>query len=97
VLHLLPRPARRRSAIEDRLTCGCRDCRALGSFLADPVATTWIPKAVAAQRAHVEEWITRAGCDVDFRTERRPVPPLAAEDTAWVGELLATCSLRPSG
>jgi len=58
----------------DRLTCTCRDCSALGSFLADPVATTWTLKAVAAQRAHIEEWIKRAGCDVDFRTERRGSP-----------------------
>ena len=58
----------------DRLTCSCRDCSALRSFLADPVATTWTLKAVAAQRAHIEEWIKRARCDIDFRTERRGSP-----------------------
>jgi hypothetical protein len=38
------------------------------------VATTWTLKAVAAQREHIEEWIKRAGCDVDVRTERRGSP-----------------------
>jgi hypothetical protein len=56
------------------LTCSCPNCRALRSFLADPVATTWTLKAVAAQRAHIEEWIKRAGCDVDSHTERRGSP-----------------------
>ena len=38
------------------------------------MATTWTLKAVAAQRQHIEEWIKRARCDVDFHTERRGSP-----------------------
>ena len=38
------------------------------------MATTWTLKAAAPQRAHIEEWIRRARCDVDFRTERRGSP-----------------------
>ena len=66
-----PRDAARSS---DGLTCSCSNCGALRSFLADPVATTWTLKAAAPHRAHIEEWIRRARCDVDFRTERRGSP-----------------------
>ena len=38
----------------------------------------------------------RAGYDLRMDYRREPVPPLSAEDTAWAGELLASCGLRPS-
>jgi hypothetical protein len=56
------------------LTCACRDCAALGRFLADPVNARWVFKANEAQRGHVEATIRHSRCDVDARTDRHGRP-----------------------
>jgi hypothetical protein len=54
--------------------CKCPHCTELGRFLADPECKSWIFKAPAHERAHVEHTIEQAGCDLDTRTERKGSP-----------------------
>jgi hypothetical protein len=57
-----------------KLGCRCADCTALGKFLADGQQSTWTLKAAAPARAHVEDTIRQAQCDLDFTTVRRGSP-----------------------
>ncbi|MBF0133021.1 MAG: 2OG-Fe(II) oxygenase [Magnetococcales bacterium] len=56
------------------LSCQCMHCRELERFLADPKERQWAFRAAEAKRKHVESIIARAGCDLDFKTERRGSP-----------------------
>ena len=56
------------------LPCQCQNCSELSRFLADPDRKVWTFKAVEAARAHVEDSIRRAGCDLDRATDQRGRP-----------------------
>ncbi len=56
------------------LRCTCPNCRSLSAFLADPVREAWTLRAVEHDRAHVEETIRMAKCDLDCKTERKGRP-----------------------
>jgi len=47
---------------------------ALRDFLASPTASVWHLKAAQAERGRVAEAITRAGCDLDLKTDKRGRP-----------------------
>ncbi len=59
---------------KSKLSCQCMHCRELEQFLADPKERQWAFRAAEAKRKHVESTIARAGCDLDFKTERRGSP-----------------------
>jgi molecular chaperone DnaK (HSP70) len=46
----------------------------LGDFLVDPSQEQWRLKAVQGRRAHVEESVRSARCDLDLATEKRGSP-----------------------
>ena len=56
------------------LKCACADCRALGAFLVQPEQREWRLKAAQDRRAHVEQNVRSAACDLDLATERRGSP-----------------------
>lgn len=56
------------------LKCTCGDCRGLGVFLLAPDQQQWRLKAVQGRRAHVEQTVRSAACDLDLETERRGSP-----------------------
>jgi hypothetical protein len=56
------------------LTCACRDCTALRTFVADPQARTWILKAIAVNRKHIESVIRAARTDLDLVTVQKGSP-----------------------
>ncbi len=56
------------------LTCACRDCTALSTFVADPRARTWTLKAIAVKRAHIESVIRAARTDLDLVTVKKGSP-----------------------
>jgi predicted 2-oxoglutarate/Fe(II)-dependent dioxygenase YbiX len=56
------------------LPCGCPRCTALARFLADPESRTWRFKAAEANRAHLQDTIKHAHCDVDITTEKQGSP-----------------------
>jgi hypothetical protein len=56
------------------LKCTCGDCRELGAFLVASDRPQWRLKAVQDRRAHVEQSVRGAGCDLDLTTERRGSP-----------------------
>jgi len=58
----------------ERLTCACRDCTVLSTFVADPQARTWTLRAIAANRAHIESVIRAAGTDLDLVTVQKASP-----------------------
>jgi hypothetical protein len=70
----LPLEPPRDWARPNRLTCRCADCRELGTFLVDPRQRQWRLKAAEARRAHVQENVRRASCDIDLETERSGSP-----------------------
>lgn len=59
---------------DSKVTCSCSHCADLSRFLAAADQSTWVLKAIEAQRRHVEETIRRSGCDVDCTTDRRGRP-----------------------
>ena len=59
---------------ESKVGCQCENCRELSRFLADPGKSVWVFKAVGHLRAHVEDTIRRAHCDLEMKTERRGSP-----------------------
>jgi predicted 2-oxoglutarate/Fe(II)-dependent dioxygenase YbiX len=58
----------------DTVGCSCDRCRELSRFLASPDQHTWVLRAAAPIRGHVEQTIRIAGCDIDARTERKGSP-----------------------
>lgn len=54
--------------------CRCSHCAELSRFLADRVQSTWIFRAAAPDRTHVEGTIRTARCDVHTTTEQRGRP-----------------------
>lgn len=56
------------------LGCDCPDCADLARFLADPEAETWVFKAAASYRSHVETVIRNSGCDLSCKTVRQGRP-----------------------
>lgn len=56
------------------LTCACRDCTALCTFVADPQARTWTLKTIAVNRKHIESVIRAAGTDLDLVTVQKGSP-----------------------
>jgi hypothetical protein len=56
------------------LKCACADCRQLGAFLVAPDQPQWRLKAPQDRRAHVEQNVRNAVCDLDLATERRGSP-----------------------
>ena len=56
------------------LACDCRDCRALGRFLADPAQAKWHFKAKKADRDHVTSTVRNDRCDLDLATLRTGSP-----------------------
>ena len=54
--------------------CRCPRCSELSRFLADGKQKTWILRAAAPDRSHVEGTIQDAKCDVDMTTEQRGRP-----------------------
>ncbi|MCC6777637.1 MAG: hypothetical protein IT537_13555 [Hyphomicrobiales bacterium] len=54
--------------------CECAHCTELSRFLADRERKSWTLKAPAHERAHVEQTIKVARCDLDTRTERKGSP-----------------------
>jgi predicted 2-oxoglutarate/Fe(II)-dependent dioxygenase YbiX len=68
----LARPADWRRARS--LSCGCARCTALARFLDDPESRTWHFKAAEADRAHLQDTIRQAHCDVDVTTDKRGRP-----------------------
>jgi hypothetical protein len=65
-----PEDWRRPSAVG----CKCPRCSDLTLFLDDPAQKTWILRAAAPDRGHVEGVIRTAKCDLDTRTEERGRP-----------------------
>ncbi len=57
-----------------KLTCKCAHCSELSDFLADPERKAWTLKAAEHLRAHVEDAIRKAACDLDMTTDRRGRP-----------------------
>jgi predicted 2-oxoglutarate/Fe(II)-dependent dioxygenase YbiX len=70
-LPLAPPPDWQRSS---NVGCRCRYCDELSRFLADPAQQTWVLRAAAPDRSHVESTILSAKCDLDTRTEQRGRP-----------------------
>jgi hypothetical protein len=70
----LPLEAPRDWSRPNPLKCPCAHCRDLGAFLVDPAQKLWRLKAAQDKRAHVEQNVRSAGCDVDLATERRGSP-----------------------
>ena len=58
----------------DALSCTCRFCCELSTFLADPVRPTWALKSLQSNRSHVETEIRKCHCDVDTKTIRQGSP-----------------------
>jgi hypothetical protein len=56
------------------LGCRCPDCSELARYLGDPERKTWVFKAAASARGHVEDTIRKARCDVDVTTDCRGRP-----------------------
>jgi hypothetical protein len=56
------------------LGCRCPDCSELARYLGDPERKTWVFKAAAPARGHVEDTIRKAHCDVDVTTDCRGRP-----------------------
>jgi hypothetical protein len=56
------------------LKCTCADCGALGAFLAIPDQRQWRLRAALDRRAHVEQSVRNAACDLDLTTEKRGSP-----------------------
>jgi predicted 2-oxoglutarate/Fe(II)-dependent dioxygenase YbiX len=56
------------------LTCRCKYCAELSSFLADPTRQTWSLKSLQEHRSHVENTIRNSHCDLDTATLRRGSP-----------------------
>ena len=54
--------------------CVCAHCGALRGFLADPIQSIWLFKAVQHDRSHVESEIRRGNCDLDVTTLRKGSP-----------------------
>jgi len=65
-----PRDFRRSVQVE----CSCERCQELNRFLASPDQHTWVLRAAAPIRGHVEQTIRIAPCDVDTQTERKGSP-----------------------
>jgi predicted 2-oxoglutarate/Fe(II)-dependent dioxygenase YbiX len=70
----LPLQAPRDWTRTNPLKCTCGDCRGLGAFLVEPDQQQWRLKAVQDRRAHVEQSVRSAACDLDLTTERRGSP-----------------------
>jgi hypothetical protein len=70
----LPLEAPRDWTRTNPLKCTCGDCRGLGAFLVAPDQQQWRLKAVQDRRAHVEQSVRSAACDLDLTTERRGSP-----------------------
>ena len=56
------------------LPCRCEDCLDLARFLAGPGCETWVFRAAAPRRRHLEETIKQAKCDLDVRTDEKGRP-----------------------
>jgi hypothetical protein len=56
------------------ISCSCRNCGEVNRFLGSPERQTWLLRAAEADRAHVEENIKDAQCDLDMMTDRRGRP-----------------------
>jgi predicted 2-oxoglutarate/Fe(II)-dependent dioxygenase YbiX len=67
-----PKPADYRRAA--KLSCNCRDCRALGEFLADPDRREARFPLAKERRRHLHTVIDRDGCDCTHVTEHRGSP-----------------------
>jgi hypothetical protein len=70
----LPLEAPRDWTRTNPLKCTCGDCCALGAFLVAPDQQQWRLKAAQDRRAHVEQSVRSATCDLDLTTERRGSP-----------------------
>jgi hypothetical protein len=70
----LPLEAPRDWTRTNPLKCTCGNCRGLGAFLVAPDQQQWRLKAVQHRRAHVEQSVRSAACDLDLTTERRGSP-----------------------
>ena len=70
----LPLEAPRDWVRANPLKCTCADCRALGAFLAIPDQRQWRLRAAMGRRAHVEQNVRNAPCDLDLTTEKRGSP-----------------------
>ena len=57
-----------------KLPCGCTRCTELARFLDDSESKTWHFKAAEADRAHLQDTIRQAHCDVDVATDKRGRP-----------------------
>ena len=57
-----------------KLACKCPHCADLGRFLGEPNSRTHMLRAAEPARAHVEQSIRQAGCDIDTMTDRRGRP-----------------------
>jgi predicted 2-oxoglutarate/Fe(II)-dependent dioxygenase YbiX len=51
-----------------KLSCSCKDCKALSQFLADPLEKVWNFKGVEGRRTHLHDSIRRNQCEVNCTT-----------------------------
>jgi predicted 2-oxoglutarate/Fe(II)-dependent dioxygenase YbiX len=59
---------------DSQISCTCRDCAELRTFLDNPDQSRWSFKAAEAKRKHIEYSIQRHRCDVNYDTNRSSRP-----------------------